>query len=325
LLARAFWFIIRIVIRRHVLIFHQAALGDFIVTWPLAVALGRMFPQSRISYVTHASKGHLASRVIGVESIDVEQGWHLLHAENAELPESSAKTLASAQMIVSFVSNPNDAWEQNVKRLAPEATLIRLKTKPIDDAPVIEPELPPVLANHITAVLVSQLAPWPMVAAGVRQILRSVVARGLPVGRSNDGTVVIHPGAGKAQKCWPVERFVTLAEKLKKKRTPVRVLLGETELEKWPAEAIEKISRAAEVHKPATYLDLLNQIVSGSVFVGNDSGPAHLAGIIGVPAVALFGNPPDRWKPIGPRVKIIHREPIDVITVHDVETAIHAS
>ena len=143
---------------------------------------------------------------------------------------------------------------------------------------MIDPELPPVLANHITAVLVSQLSAWPVVAAGVRQILRSVVTRGLPVGRSNDGTVVIHPGAGKAEKCWPVERFVKLVEKLKHKRTPVRVLLGETELEKWPADAIEKISKAAEVHKPETYLDLLNQIVSGSVFVGNDSGPAAPGG-----------------------------------------------
>ena len=29
-------------LRRNVLIFHQAALGDFIVTWPLAMALSGM-------------------------------------------------------------------------------------------------------------------------------------------------------------------------------------------------------------------------------------------------------------------------------------------
>ena len=97
------------------------------------------------------------------------------------------------------------------------------------------------------------------------------------------------------------------------------MLLGETELEKWPKEAIEKISASAEVQKPATYLDLLNQIVSGSVFVGNDSGPAHLAGIIGVPTIALFGADPQRWKPIGPKVHVIQRETIDGISHHDVE------
>ena len=161
-----------------------------------------------------------------------------------------------------------------------------------------------------------------MVQAGVRQILRSVVARGLPVGRSHDGAVVIHPGAGKPEKCWPVDRFVKLAEKLKKKRIPLRVLLGETELEKWPPESIAQISAAADVQKPATYVDLLNQIVSGSVFVGNDSGPAHLAGIIGVPTIALFGASPDRWKPIGPEVRIIHGESMDAISVSEVETIV---
>ncbi len=317
--------IVGVVLRRHVLIFHQAALGDFIVTWPLAVALGRMFPQSRISYVTHAAKGALASRVIGVESIDVERGWHLLHAENAELPESNRNTLAGAQMIVSFVSEIGDTWEENVARFAPEATLIRLKTKPVDETPIHDPELPPTLDNHIIAVLVSQLGAWPMVQAGVRQILRSVVARGLPVGRSNDGSVVIHPGAGKPEKCWPVERFVKLADKLKRKHIFTRILLGETELEKWPAEAIDKISQAAEVHKPTTYIDLLNQIVSGSVFVGNDSGPAHLAGIIGVPTIALFGTNPQRWKPIGPKVTVVQGDGIEKVSIEEVERSIRSA
>ncbi len=311
-------------LRRHVLIFHQAALGDFIVTFPLAMALGRMFAQSRISYVTHAGKGSLAGRVIGVEAIDVEHGWHLLHAEDPELPEANRKTLDGAQMIVSFVSDPGDVWERNITKFSSEATLIRLKTKPVDDAPVNDPELPAVLQNHMAAVLVSQLAAWPMVAAGVRQMLRSVVARGVPVGRSHDGPVVIHPGAGKPEKCWPVERFVKLVEKLKRKRTSVRVLLGEVELEKWPQEAIDQISASAEVRRPATYVELLNEISSGSLFIGNDSGPAHLAGIIGMPTVCLFGNSPDRWKPIGPRVRVVHGEGMQAITVDGVAAAMHS-
>lgn len=310
------------VLRRHVLIFHQAALGDFVVTFPIAAALGRMFPQSRISYVAPASKGALASRIIGVEALDVERDWHLLHAQNAQLSEANLKTLAGAHMIVSFVSNPGDAWEQNIARLAPEAKLIQLKTKPVDDAPVLDAELPDALQNHITAVLVSQLAPWPMVQAGVRQILRSVLTRGLPVARSHDGAVVMHPGAGKPEKCWPIDHFIKLAEKLKRKRIPTRILLGEAELEKWPAEAVAQISAAADVHTPASYLDLLNHIVSGSIFVGNDSGPAHLAGIIGVPTIALFGTSPDRWKPIGPNVKVVQGADIATVSVNDVEDAV---
>ena len=65
-------------LRRNVLIFHSGALGDFILTWPLALALGRLFPQSRVFYVTARQKGLLAERVLRVESVDVETGWHHL-------------------------------------------------------------------------------------------------------------------------------------------------------------------------------------------------------------------------------------------------------
>ncbi|HWP39838.1 MAG TPA: hypothetical protein VNL70_02845, partial [Tepidisphaeraceae bacterium] len=62
-------------LRRNVLIFHQAALGDFVVTWPIAMALSRIWPQSRIIYVTHGQKGALAERVLRVERADAEAGW----------------------------------------------------------------------------------------------------------------------------------------------------------------------------------------------------------------------------------------------------------
>ena len=73
--------------RRNVLVFHSGALGDFVLTWPLAVALGRLFPQSRVFYVTQRQKGLLAERVLRVESVDGEGGWHHLFSESPNLPE----------------------------------------------------------------------------------------------------------------------------------------------------------------------------------------------------------------------------------------------
>jgi ADP-heptose:LPS heptosyltransferase len=311
------------ILRRHVLIFHQAALGDFVVTWPLALALGRMFPQSRISYVTAGSKGALASRVLGVEAIDVEAGWHLLHSENAELPEPLRKTLSGAHTIVSFVSDPHDAWEHNVRRIVPDSILIQLKTNPPATMAVADiDEVPDGLADHVTGLMLRQLRPWKPVQAGVRQMLRSVLDRGIAYRRAPSGAVVIHPGAGKPEKCWPVERFLALAERLKKSGREVRVLLGEAELEKWPSASLEKIARVADVRKPATYLDLLDEIAQASHFVGNDSGPGHLAGMLGVPTVSLFGTASPRWRPIGPAVKVIEKSSLTEIELDDVINAL---
>jgi ADP-heptose:LPS heptosyltransferase len=305
-------------LRRNVLIFHQAALGDFIVTWPIAVALARMYPQSRVIYVTPASKGALAEKVIGVESVDVEGGWHALHAEGAELGERNTKLLTGAHTVVSFVSSTGDLWERNVRAINADATLVELSTKPRGDAK-------PQATAHITTELVAQLRSWPAIQEATRQILRSIEQRGIAYRRAPDGSVLIHPGAGKPEKCWPVERFVELAQRLRSEQRDVRALLGEAELEKWPRDAIEAIERVATVRRPATFLDLLNEIAPASVFVGNDSGPGHLAGMIGVPTVSLFGHDPARWKPIGPRVRIVQNDSLHAITVDDVREAISAS
>ena len=301
-------------LRRNILIFHQGALGDFIVTWPLALALARLHPQSRVFYVTQGQKGALAEKVLRVESMDIESGaWHLLHAEApAPLPAASAKALSGAHTILNFVSGENDPWARNVRSVNPETSLLTLSTA-----------APQSFASHQSEFFVEQLAVWPAAQSAARQILRSIAERGLGPVPSPDGPVVIHPGGGAAQKCWPAEHYLELAKRLREQGRRVRVLLGEVEMEQWAVAQIEKFRKICEVLTPPTLTDLLSAVVPVSVFIGNDSGPGHLAGILGVPTLSLFGTTsnPLRWKPLGPRVKVLH-EAIDSLSV---DTVLHAT
>src|SRR6185503_13974252 len=90
-------------LRRNVLIFHAGALGDFVLAWPLVLALGRLHPQSRIIVVTHASKGALAEAALRVESADIEQGWHALFADDSSPLDNVRKMLEAAHSIYSFI------------------------------------------------------------------------------------------------------------------------------------------------------------------------------------------------------------------------------
>jgi ADP-heptose:LPS heptosyltransferase len=141
------------------------------------------------------------------------------------------------------------------------------------------------------------------------QMLRSIATRGLGNARPVDGPVVLHPGAGSGKKCWPAERFLEVAQQLKRAGRQVQVILGEVELEKWPAPQIESFERAADVRRPQTLIELMDVIRAASAFIGNDSGPGHLAGIAGVPTVSVFGpKDPSRWRPLGPRVNVVQGE-----------------
>ncbi len=296
-----------VALRRNILLFHQAALGDFIVTWPLALGLGRVLAQNRIFYVTSSQKGALAERALRVESSDVEAGWHQLYSEQPELPDNSMRLLAGAQWVIGFGVHPDDRWAKNVRALAPEANLIPLSTTPPADFP-----------GHITEFLLSQLAPWPILSAAMDQMLKSVAARGIgPAAPNPSGPVVLHPGAGGGKKCWPAERYLELARLLKQTGRPVQVILGEVELEKWPREQIDSFASAAQVVKPATLVELVSHLAKASAFVGNDSGPGHLAAMLPVPTLSLFGPAnPTRWRPTGPQVQVIQGEWESITPAH---------
>ncbi len=290
-------------LRRNVLIFHQGALGDFVLTWPLAMALSRLFPQSRVFYVSASQKGALAERVLRVDSVDVESGWHQLFSDAPKLPEPAAKLLAGAHTVFSFVAAEESIWAKNVIALEPQARVVRLEPRPPAD-----------YRGHFTDFLVEQLGHLPAVQAATGAMLRTIAERGIASSTARGHQIVIHPGSGGERKCWPRERFIQLIRRLRDEGQPVRVVLGEAELERWPSDDIAKFELLAQVVRPTTLVELFEQLATAAAAVMNDSGPAHLAGVTGTPTVCLFGpSNPTIWRPIGPKVSVIQHESLEAI------------
>ncbi len=296
------------IFRRNVLILHQGALGDFVLTWPLALAMGRMFPQSRIIYVSPSSKGKLAEKAIRVESADSEAGWHALFGTLPTVPEPVAKLLAGAHTIFSYISRSNDTFDHNLHDLAPHAKIYTMSTR--DHAAV----------GHAAEWAVDDLRLFPVAAEGVRQMLRSIADRGVGVQRLPGNAVIIHPGSGGESKNWPAGRYIELAGLIESAGRDVKFVLGEVELERWPKELIAKFAAAGDVVKPVSYLDMFELLRGVSAFIGNDSGPGHLAAVMGVPTLTLFvDSDAEVWHPIGParRQMVGKYSPADVMKVLD--------
>jgi hypothetical protein len=273
-------------------------LGDFVLAWPMILGVARVMPQCRTSVITAGEKGKLAERVLRVESSDAESGWSKLFADGA-LPERPARLLAGARLVLSFVADFGSPWEKNLSRLAPDAEVHHLEPRPTREG--------------ISAVdfLLEQLEDEPVVHSATAGMVASICRTGLmPRAHDRAGPTVVHPGSGAAAKNWPVDRW---AAWMKQSGRPVRLVLGEVELEKMPAKAMAALESAAtEVRKPASLLELLEALQGASAYVGHDSGPTHLAAIIGLPTLALFGpTDPAVWSPLGPRVKTIRAEPLD--------------
>ena len=304
-------------LRRNVLIFHSGGLGDFVLTWPLGVALGRLYPASRIIYVTHDSKGVLAREAIGLDYLSMETGWPALHVPDAALDSVSLAKLQNAHLVVNFGINPT--WGKNVRRLAPEAGVIELATPPPANSELH-------VSQYILSILqAAKDSPQAMaIGAALKQILVSMEHQPLCRGRSAaiGKGITIHPGSGGKAKCWPVGRCVQLIEKLRSDGKSVKVILGEVELERFTPAEIRQLESASPVVRPADYLSLLKELSAGDVFIGNDSGPAHLAAAAGLPTLVLFGpSDPTIWRPLGPKVRTLRNVNLPGLSVDDVYSA----
>ena len=124
---------------------------------------------------------------------------------------------------------------------------------------------------------------------------------------------VIHPTASSPDKTWPAERFLEIAARL---ATDVVFILGPGE-DSAPFHEYECLSGAP--------LEETKSLLKGaSLFIGNDSGPAHMAAAFGVPVVVLFGPAdPVIWAPWKVQAESITADgPIESITVEQVTAAL---
>lgn len=271
---------------RSTVVLHQAALGDFVLILPLLQRL--QATGDRVTVVTASSKAKLAAELLpGLQAASIEQPvYTLLHADEVTAGElqaaHGAALLQGAQRVVSFVSNGQDAWARNLRRLAPKAELYCVEPRPSAD-----------FAGHVTHWHQQQLAAQRLVLPAVAQ---QAVQRG-------DGPWVLHPGSGGMGKCWPLAHWEQLLGMARARSIPVQPVLGEAELDRLEPAVLQRWSQRYGAKLLQDLPSLLAVLRGARGYLGHDSGPTHLAAFLGLPTLAIFGpTSPKTWAPLGPAV-----------------------
>lgn len=114
--------------------------------------------------------------------------------------------------------------------------------------------------------------------------------------------VVIHPGAGRAIKQWPPERFARVADAAAARGVPVVLTGAQSDRELADAVLAAARSRDAiiDLVGATDVLELGGVFARAAAVVTPDTGPLHLAAALGVPVVAIFG-PSDPRRYFSPR------------------------
>jgi ADP-heptose:LPS heptosyltransferase len=305
-------------------------LGDVLLTLPAIRRLRDLFPEAEITALVGSWARTLMEREPCVDRVltydlyhasssrpprvlmanDRQAVWELLAPHGFDLAIDFRREvntrdfvrLSGARYMVGFAHDQECPWltvavpwDPYVPRRQPRRHLA------YDAIRVVE-----MLALACQADLVPAVTATAEEHEWVRQLLGAVLpdASGPVVG--------IHPGAGRDLKRWPAERFALLAD-LAQERLGATVVLFAGPGEEALAESIlEQIRGRADVISLAGRLTI-GQFVAAlpyfDLFVGNDSGPTHLAGAAGIPTLGIYSGmiEASQWAPLGRNAAAIHR------------------
>lgn len=261
------------------------ALGDFIVTLPALRALRRTHADADLILIARPAVASLVDpcRVLDHDGLGMAP---LYLPDCPELPEA-LRSLKSSQCLLAYTVDPDGVLEANLRRLVPGRVLVHDPRPPVD------------YGGHITDHLMAPLNgsglpdadPEPRVILKPEEKARA--ATWFEAAGARAPLVALHPGSGTARKNWPLDRFATLADRLRERDLQPVMILGPLE-----EQARMAMAGCAPCLPAGTARELAAFLAQADLFVGNDSGPGHLAAAVGTPTLSLFGpTDPTLWRP----------------------------
>lgn len=112
--------------------------------------------------------------------------------------------------------------------------------------------------------------------------------------RKHKKRIMIHPTGTNASRRWPPEKFIELASVLKSQGWDPVFSLSPAELPEWQP----IINNEFLLPKFPSVSDLAGFLYESGYFIGNDSGPGHLASCLMIPTLSIWKKVKQlRWQP----------------------------
>jgi len=298
----------------HILIIRPGAIGDALLSFPVLKALREHYTGAHITLVSNAQVLPLALAFGVADEVGDYQDiqWSELFSSNGT--PALQELLQQIELAICWLRDPGGMVEHNLRMNG----IRRL---------IIAPGRPPEGARvHVVEYLAQT------VGLSIERSQCNVPSLNINPG-SLEGPacdcVAIHPGSGGPQKCWPVIHFAAVIERLWQQNRPVLLLAGPADTER----VRDLINLVATPPRPEMFKTLTNEpllevarhLQPCRCYLGNDSGITHLAAMLGVPTVALFGpSDPAVWEPVGPCTKVLYGQLLEQAPVNVVMEAIDA-
>lgn len=284
-----------------ILITRLSAIGDCILTLPVACAIRDSFPNAFLAWTVEPAAASLLEGHAAIdELIVVRKGWLKSPASLWDLRQRLRRLRFDAVIDPQSLSKSAIlGWlsgaRQRVGFAAPQGRELSLM---LNNCRVSN------RSQHLVDRQLELLEALGIRQPGVRfDVPRREAAEAKVMAwlesQSLSRFAAINPGAGWDSRLWPADRYAAVAEHLAREYGLRSVVVWAGDRERGWAESIVARSNGQTLIAPPTTLsELASMLRSASLFIGSDTGPMHLAAAVGTPCVALHG--PTRPEVSGP-------------------------
>jgi heptosyltransferase-2 len=283
-----------------ILVIRGGAIGDFILTLPALKALRDARPQAHIEILGYKHIAVLAENRFYAQAVQsIEYGLLArFFARNSELPAELTEYFASFDIIISYLYDPDQIFETNLRRCGVE-NVICGPARILESAGHASRQLAqPIEELGISVVdFTERVFPSVEDREFARQFLASLLQ---PI-------IAIHPGSGSHEKNWPLENWVGLFSSTSHfvNTNSLAVISGEADEAQTNELQREWKNRNVRFARNLP-LPSLAGILQRATFIGHDSGISHLAAAAGANCILLFGpTDPDVWAPQNENVRVL--------------------
>lgn len=285
---------------------HPGGLGDVLLAVPAMVRLRTRFPDRRLVLFAQGPIAELLRACRIVDEWTSVQGRDCadIFAGTDSVRGQVQAWLEGCDFAIGWMQDHDGTLNETLKAIGVREVIVR------------SPFSTEILARHQRDRFLETINEAP--SEDERDLLLTVTEPVLQLGRAcfdvaglsiGQPLAVIHPGSGSAHKCVAPEILATVVNALESSGSTPVVLEGPAD-----REPVKRLLRLC-VNQPIVLNGLDIMTVAGvlaqaQLFVGQDSGVTHMAGLMGVHTVALFGpTDPGRWAPRGAHVTVMQGKP----------------
>lgn len=319
---------------KNILIIKPSAIGDIVHALPILANLKTSFPDSKITWLVREDFTSLIADHKNIDELIIfkrkllGKWWHSKKSFNELL--SLKRTLKDSKFdlvidLQGLFRTALFAWLTGCKKRVglkdarESATLFYTDSiaKPKTSDHIID------YYNHIIASLGADISSDIKFDISVNSDAENELEELLKEkGIENNKLIIFIPGAAHKFKCWPVEYFVKLAQRLSENSDYSIITVGSAS----EKDICQKITTLASV--PVISLagqtnipQLVALLSKASMVVSNDTGPGHIAVALNTPSVIIFGpTNPQRLAPYNKPDSLVLAKPYndpDIIKSRD--------